>query len=78
MLLLLHSFIYLFITQSFTKYLLRAHYVPDTVPSVGKVAKGNRPPCQGLSPPRVAWAPCSGPVSSDTKETKSQTNWLQT
>lgn len=77
-LLLPHSFIYLFITQSVNKYVLRAYYVPGTVPSVRKVAKGNRPPCQGPSPPSVAWAPFSGSVSSDTKETKSQTNRLQT
>lgn len=77
-LLLPHSFIYSLITQSFDKYSLSAHDVPGTVPRAGEVSLGSWPPCQGPSPPSVAWASLSGLASPDTKETKSQANWIPT
>lgn len=65
------------LTQSFNKYLSSVRYVPGTVPSARNVAKGSRPPCQGTSFPRLDWAPPPGPVSPDTKEAKSQANWIR-
>ena len=39
------------VSQSFDEYLLSAYSVPGTVPGARGVAKSNRPPSQGPSPP---------------------------